>query len=291
MARSRSQELGEHLLMTVRKGRKIWQERSDPEEGYLGLLKAAVEAQGVDINYQDRRGMTALKIAALEGDTDTVKYLLSKGADPNISRNGYTATALVDSLLSSIESNCNNLSISEEFNKISKLLIAGGADVNIKLKISDLDVPTLMIALSHGGPYHSNEQIKILAEAGADLDYQYNDGYTVLMQAARDYFNFGVPKTYQQAEVALKTLIDHGANPDVTNQAGQTALMILLKHCITSSYDLIPFVKAHVSAAAQYLIEAGADVHLKDQNGHNALIYAGKAKMFDVARMLEEQLL
>ena len=45
-------------------------------------------------------------------------------------------------------------------------------------------------------------------------------------------------------------------------------------------------MRSHVSAAAQYMIESGADVHVKDQEGNNALIYAGKARMYDVAKMI-----
>ena len=282
------QQFGEQLIETVRKGKEIWPQNRPAVEGYFDLLKASVEAEGIDINYKTKTSAekTALMIAVRRGDTETVRYLLSKGADPNIHRptsDFYSGSPLVESLICSIRSR-NYLAISEEFNKISKLLIAGGADVDIELKMRDVNMTPLSGVVYLGGPYHSNEQIKILVEGGADLDRQDNDGNTALMQAARDCLDYGVTKPDQEAEVALKTLIDLGANPNISNQDGQTALMILLNH--PSCFYLSPIVKAHVSAAAQYLIEAGANVHLKDQDGNNALLYAGRAKLFDVAMMI-----
>lgn len=79
-------ELGEHLLRTVWKGMTIGNCLFPPkghDEGYFDLLKEAVEAEGLDINYEDIYGRTALMMAADRGDVETVKYLISKGAEPN----------------------------------------------------------------------------------------------------------------------------------------------------------------------------------------------------------------
>ena len=128
MGIAQSSESGEHLLRTVEKGRNIWNGK-EADEGYFDLLKSAVEAEGVDINYRDRDGVTALMIAVVRGDSETVKYLLSKGANANIiiyNDNRNTDTVLIISLQRSFVP-----SLRVVYSKITKLLIDGGADVNL----------------------------------------------------------------------------------------------------------------------------------------------------------------
>jgi ankyrin repeat protein len=52
-------------------------------DGDFEQVKAFVEA-GVDLEAKNRYGMTALYVAARNGHKDLVKYLLDKGADPNV---------------------------------------------------------------------------------------------------------------------------------------------------------------------------------------------------------------
>ena len=290
-------DLGELLLRTVRKGRMIWPENRDPVEGYFELLKSAVEEEGADVNYQDsRHGDTALTVAVRRGDTETVRYLLGKGADPNQEIKGY-GTPLMGSLAHNVlnpiggggEDNEHVKVTSSEFREISKLLIDWGADVNLKVNILYAHTPLIFAMWSQSKII--GEQILLLIEEGADLDIKDNCGNTALMHAAR---RMGmISRSYSRPEEDIrppedfmKTLIDHGANLDITNERGQTALMILLiQHGAKPEYYDGPF-KAHVSAAAQYLIEAGADLDSKDDIGNNALIYAGMAELYDVARMI-----
>jgi len=78
-------------------------------KGQLEVIKMLVE-HGAALNYQHPiTKMTALSMAAYDGYTDVVQYLLSKGADPNIKMRGGVAivravrdlgnTAMVDILM------------------------------------------------------------------------------------------------------------------------------------------------------------------------------------------------
>lgn len=61
----------------------------------LPIVKMLVE-RGAELNYKHPiTKMTALSLAAVDGHTDIVKYLLSKGADPNIKLRGNVSVVRV----------------------------------------------------------------------------------------------------------------------------------------------------------------------------------------------------
>mmetsp|Transcript_30558 Transcript_30558/g.46854 ORF Transcript_30558/g.46854 Transcript_30558/m.46854 type:complete len:84 (+) Transcript_30558:230-481(+) len=56
-------------------------------KNHEGCVKALLEYPEVDVNCKDEKGRTLLTLSLLDlrkGTTDFVKYLLEKGADPNI---------------------------------------------------------------------------------------------------------------------------------------------------------------------------------------------------------------
>jgi ankyrin repeat protein len=59
--------------------------------GQLDIVNILLD-MGVDVNYKNKIGDTALILASYEGHTEIVRVLLEKGADPNIvSDDGTTA--------------------------------------------------------------------------------------------------------------------------------------------------------------------------------------------------------
>ena len=59
--------------------------------GQLAAVKYLVEVAGADVNARDHEGNTAMHHAAARGDTEMIKYLVSKGADPKaVNREGQT---------------------------------------------------------------------------------------------------------------------------------------------------------------------------------------------------------
>ena len=79
-------------------------ESAEHEEGHTALMLAALEGQtetvkrllegGADINVRDDEGRTALMFAVTNLHTDSVKALLEHGADVN-TRNNDGCTALI----------------------------------------------------------------------------------------------------------------------------------------------------------------------------------------------------
>jgi ankyrin repeat protein len=60
-------------------------------------VKFLVEELGADVNARDHHGFTPVHHAASRGDTELVKYLVSKGADVTaVSRSGQTTADLAN---------------------------------------------------------------------------------------------------------------------------------------------------------------------------------------------------
>jgi uncharacterized protein len=65
--------------------------------GQLAAVKFLVEVAGADVNARDHEGNTAMHHAAARGDTEMIKYLVSKGGDPKaVNREGQTTIDLAN---------------------------------------------------------------------------------------------------------------------------------------------------------------------------------------------------
>jgi ankyrin repeat protein len=142
-----------------------------------------------------------LRRAAIKGDVDTVKVLLSKGANVNfrsrgwtilmfVARRGHTEVAKIllahsaDSNASGAEggqfSGATALTIASEHGhvEIVKLLLAHNANVNAKNNHGNT-------ALMYAAEYGHSEIAEVLLQAGADIAQKDKDGETALMIANR----------------------------------------------------------------------------------------------------------
>lgn len=65
--------------------------------GFLPAIKYLVDELGADVNATDHEGNTPLHLAASRGDNETIKYLISKGADPlRVNREGNTTVDMAN---------------------------------------------------------------------------------------------------------------------------------------------------------------------------------------------------
>ena len=138
--------------------------------------------------------------------------------------------------------------------------IEAGADVNAKDDI--YGITALMWAAMNG----RSEVVKILLDAGADVNAKTEGGTTALMLAA----------FLDNTEVA-KILLNAGANVNARTKDGRTALIE------AASEGRVKIVKT--------LLDAGADVNAKDKDGKRAVDYARKSFSFqgtDVLKRLEQ---
>ena len=111
------------------------------------------------INSFSEDGFTPLGLASYFGKEDVARYLLLKGADPNVpSQNGYHVYPL-------------NSTVAANNSDITKILLEAGAEVNVAQSSG--------LTPLHSAAYHGNIEILILLlEAGADIHAQTDAGKT-----------------------------------------------------------------------------------------------------------------
>ncbi|KAI6650588.1 Ankyrin [Oopsacas minuta] len=150
-----------------------------------------------DFDQLNSANATMLHTSALKGQSTTVRYLLERGANPNIlERCG--GTPLTMALLGNDKDPQNDLTLS--------LLIEN----------SDLSVPTLQdnMSILHLFAYEGNyEYIQRLIELGADPNVFDNDGNTPLCDAAA----LGLT-------LVVRALVKNGAKISMTDRYSKTAL-------------------------------------------------------------------
>ena len=173
---------------------------------------------GADVNAKDIFGWTVLMRASYGGYTygryaEVVKLLLYKGADVNIIKTDEGTTALMAA------SSGGNA-------EVVKLLLDKGANVNIKTNTGT----TALITASSGG---YAEIVKLLLDKGADVNIKTNEGITALMETSNGGYSkkviFGkAPTAASERECieVVKLLLAKGADINVKNNKGETALMI-----------------------------------------------------------------
>jgi ankyrin repeat protein len=149
------------------------------------------------VSGQDAQAEAALRKAAQDGDIQTVKDLIAKGANVNAKdETGKTALLWVAPARDNPE--------------MVKLLIAKGADVNAT---DNEGVTALMIAASQSNPGILAE----LIEAGAEINAQNNSGGTALMAAA---FRANLDE--------IKILLAKDADVKLKDKKGRTAFDVAM---------------------------------------------------------------
>lgn len=139
-----------------------------------------------------------------------------------------------------------------------KLLLDAGADVNAK---DNIGKTALMYAAKafNGGDI---ELISILVNAGADINARDNRGYTALMYAA----------AYTVEDNVFETLIKYGADVNARDNEGQTALM--------------KAARGGCKEGIGTMIKLGAKIDAQDNNGWTALMHSTQTSFSSGAILL-----
>ena len=234
-----------------------WAARHDHVE-----LAALLLGGGADANAANRYGVTPLSLAARNGSGPMIDLLLRAGAD--VAR--ADAAALDGQTLLMLAARTGRVDA-------LKLLVGQGVDVNA------VEPRTGTTAVMWAAVEDRADAIRLLAEATADVnarsrltEYPHTPpavtdddlepgvsyvgqttlpkgAWTPLMYAAR-----------QGAANAIRALAEAGADPDVRDPDGTTALILAI-------------INGH-AAAASALVEKGADVNLADRVGMTPLYAA-----------------
>lgn len=259
----------------------------------LTLVKALLD-HGAKVNDQGNTGLTPLNYAARFFDSDAVRLLLARGADPN----------LADS--------CGHPPLLGANAAITRLLLEHGAKVNAVGKdkktalmwaaedpLSDGRLDVVQILLAHGAQVNAvdsagrtalmwasdrdlTEVVRVLLKHGAKVNVLDITHSTALISAA----------LYGRTDV-VRLLLNHGAIVNLVDDNDQSALTnaaewgsadtvrLLLNHGASvntlgrnKQTALIMAAVQNHSEVVRILLEHGAKVGIKDAHGLTALDWA-----------------
>ncbi len=222
---------------------------------------------GAQVNARDDRGVTALMRAARYIRSGAVKLLLDRGAQVN-ARSKYGLTPLTMAALPVHDVLVRELAV-------VKLLLEGGAEVDGR--DSNGRTP---LALSAGHSYKP-DIVALLLDHGAEVNAPDRNGVTPLMLAVHER---GFPEI-------VKFLIEKGAQVDARSNNGSTPLHRAAQASISNRYLFRLFclpsihpdndrdieeVRQRPLEMIQLLLENGAQVDARDEDGNTPLIVAAK---------------
>ncbi|KAF5306570.1 hypothetical protein FQR65_LT07297 [Abscondita terminalis] len=258
-----------------------------------------------DINWQNRRGETALHVSLENERLDIARFLIDEGADVNVTDNYRTTPFLLASKIGAIDLTKSlrtdldwqnlhgetalhlafkNMNVDD----VACFLIDEGADVN-------LTDNTGSSAFLSACTLEKLELIKKMRRQIADVNSQRNDGETALHLSLK-HRNFDISRFLigESADVNLMNDLDMSsffyackfAKADIVekmlpmvedvnlqiNQIGTTALYAALEN---ESFDV-----------AHLVIDAGADVNLTNDVGMTAFIYACKIGNIELVKKM-----
>jgi ankyrin repeat protein len=181
------------------------------------LVSAKIRATASDADLSEGEMLRARRddprvdefvMAAARGKLDEIKSALEDGANPNVfNSNGQTALQYA--------AYYGHLPVVEA-------LLTAGADIDIRTEEKGVGIGMTALSFIAGSGYTRGHEaiIQTLVAAGADIDAQTGQGTTPLMLAASS----GVAGFPQ----AVKALLEAGADTELTDVYGRTALKLAL---------------------------------------------------------------
>lgn len=239
--------------------------------GHVSIVGTLLQ-HGAIVDSRDYAGRSSLTIAADGGHTDVAKELLRNGADVNFSSKE-TWSPLNQALISS-------------HHDMAKLLMDAGADPTNQDRYGF--APLLLAS-------NDLNLVNLLLEAGADPNTDLVGGATVLHYAARHgnvpllkyllatgmdvnlpqgYSEDGITALYnavkEQHEEAVRTLLEHGADPNKTFKDSWTCIIHGAK---IGNYKILQMMLSKGGdARARCDPEGSTALHIAVQHGHRMAV-------------------
>lgn len=248
---------------------------------------------GVSINHRrSTNGQTLLASAAQENSPDMVQLILTYGADPLIGdHQGQTPLSLT-----SRQGHVKVLSVLLEWAKGQ-----GQKTATQMMEHVDNEGWTALRSAAWGG--HS-EAVRLLLDAGADVDGCDCEGRTALRAAAwagheqivLTLLNYGaevnkadskgrtplIAAAYMGHQEAVEILLDHSAEVDLADGDGRTALSVAAL-CVPTAAGISGY-----GEVVSLLLERGADPGHRDHDGMTPLLLASYEGHDDIVELLLE---
>lgn len=240
-------------------------------EGHVDIVRTLLEA-GANVNQQDNRGWTALMIAMRENHADLINLLLNHHVDVNLApKDGAGALTMA---------------VKQEDEDLVRQLIERGADVH---QTGRDGMSPLRIAVLRG-----NQPIaRRLLNAGADVTAPFANKETPVECAEREghtelaaYLRKRIKRLAACMDI-LEVVArgDHARIREIVVQVPNSVNVHSKKSRWT---PLLIAVRAGQLEIAQTLLEHGADVHARGNEGKAAIAYAVDAGDLPMVKVLLE---
>ena len=245
------------------------------EKRCTDVVRVLIDA-GADIEIKNNSGRSPLHTACESGALDVVKMLVEAGAGVRVA-NAEGATCL------------NLAAIFRHTETVRYLVGLPEVDVNHRDEANE----TALYCAARNS--HTTDMVRVLIDAGADIDIDNSDGRWPLHNAC-----------ISGALDNVKMLVRAGAGVCVTDNGGRTCLSLAAEwgHTDTVRYLVgLPEVEINYGSAVNYtalhcavqktctdvvrvLIDAGADIEIKNNDGRSPLHCA--FEVLDNVKMLVE---
>jgi ankyrin repeat protein len=194
------------------------------EGNHEGTVRLLIE-RGANVEFRNKLGQTALHIAALEKNKAIAEYLLGQGADINAGTEASKGTPLHSAISSS----------NPDSNSVTRFLVEKGAwleatdlqgQTALHMAVKQSAEETIKLLVEHGANMEAKDHqgcnpvyyafwkpdiLRLLLELGAEVNEAYPDGSTLLHWAVM-----------RQAKETIKVLVQHGADVNARDKAGDT---------------------------------------------------------------------
>ena len=153
--------------------------------------------------------------------------------------------------------------------------------VNVNARDKNGNTPLMVAAGQNSSP----EVVEMLLQAGADVNEKDENGFTALMLAAKD----------NSDPEMVRVLLDAGADISAQNSKGKTVLdlarlnpnpEVAIALGLAGEIPLVAVAEVGSPETITKLLQAGADVNEKDENGFTALMLAAKNGSVKTMQML-----
>jgi ankyrin repeat protein len=244
-----------------------------------GAAVAALGDAGADLDVTDPNGTTALGFAVINGHAGVTTLLLDRGANPNVAdRTGmtplYAAVDLHTMAFGFGRPNPSPATVSASV-EMAKMLLARGADPNARLsgrilkrvynagdgRLGKGATPYMRAARSGDVPL-----MRLLLEHGADPSLRQENGNTPLLLSSGLGFRGAIGGTEQMALEAIRFSLEHGADINEVNAAGDTAV-----HIAATTNFAESGTAAGSLAIVRFLADRGAKLDVHNKQGRTAL--------------------
>jgi ankyrin repeat protein len=254
-------------------------------QGARGAVAALADARA-DLDATDPDGSTALTLAAINGHADVVALLLERGANPNLAdRTGmtplYAAVDLHTMQLGFGRPDPPSAVVAGSVDMV-KGLLAHGADPNARLSTrilkrvytaGDGKLGKGATAYMRAARAGDVPLMKMLLGAGADPSLAQDNGNSPLLLAAGLGYRGPIGGSEQMALDALAFTLEHGADINAVNTAGDTAV-----HVAATTNFAESGTSAGSLAIVKFLVARGARLDIRNKQGRTAFESVLRAK-------------